>query len=352
MAWALVIAAVVSLAAGGGVAYAADAAVPGDTLYGVDLAMEEVRLSLTSDSEAIFDYQLDRAEERLGEAKKLAASGDTENLSEALSGYGEAFAEAAKQAGKAGENAKGNAVRTRLDEAVAMNNEEIGNLNPGTPASDGIQVTLQDRDAYCSFDEEGNLTLIKTHSVADKLADGTYSADQITTWFCQGYGLGEIMHAIAIAAVSDADAASLLGLREVGTGWGNIMRDMELVGNLDSPGGRPEDPGTGGPRMDGSKESPEDPGKPEDAGAWKEDPMGPGEGEPSDSMQGNQPDEPGKLEDAGNSGESGNGGNGSGGSGSGPRGGTGTSPLEMLPDGEEAPGQGGAGAGAGGGKGN
>lgn len=341
MAWALVIAAVVSLAAGGGVAFAADAAAPGDALYGVDLAMEEVRLSLTSDSEAIFDYQLDRAEERLGEAKKLAAAGDTENFSEALSGYGEAFAGAAKQAGKAGENAKGNAVRTRLDEAVAMNNEEIGNLNPGTPASDGIQVTLQDRDAYCSFDDEGNLTLIKNHSVADKLADATYSAEQITTWFCEGFGLGEIMHAMAIAAVSDADVASLLGLREVGTGWGNIMRDMELVGNSDSPGGRPDEPGKPDePRMEGSKGAPEDPGKPEDAGSWMEDSMGPGESNQNGEGNSNQPAEPGKPEDAGKSDESGSD---NGGSGKGPHGGTGMSPLEPPMSGEEVPGQGGTG---------
>jgi uncharacterized membrane protein YgcG len=363
MAWALVIAAVVSLAAGGGVAYAADAAVPGDPLYGVDLAMEQVRLNLTNDPEAIFDYQLNRADERIGEAKKLAAAGDTENLSQALTGYSEAFAGAAKQAGRLAEHGQGNGVQMRLEDAVASHNEDIGNLTPGTPA--GVQVTLQDRDSYCSVDDLGNVVVVSTHSVADSLAaDDGYSAEQITQWFCDGFGLGEIMHAMSISEALDGQLTvqQLLDLRagntedgSITTGWGTIMRDYGLVGNPLSPGGsgdpgKPDEPGTAG-----SGGRSDDPGKTEDDGAWKEDPMGPGEANQNGAGNSNQPDAPGKPEGAGSSGDSpgnegGNGSRGNGGSGSGSQGGVGSSTVLTPTNGVEAPGQGGAGAG--GGKGN
>ena len=67
--FAILAAVVLAMGVGfGGVAIAADNAGPGDPLYGLDQAIEEVKLQLTSDDEAEAELRLKFAHERLEEA--------------------------------------------------------------------------------------------------------------------------------------------------------------------------------------------------------------------------------------------------------------------------------------------
>lgn len=71
----------------------ADAAGPGDLLYGVDRATEQVRLWLTTDEGSEAELQLEFAAERLQEAEiEIEAEGDPEAIDEALTAFGEALA--------------------------------------------------------------------------------------------------------------------------------------------------------------------------------------------------------------------------------------------------------------------
>lgn len=87
MTWVLIIAVVASLLSGG-VAYAADSAVPGDALYGVDRSMETIRLGLIGDPRTRAEYQLGIASERLQEAETLSRTADVRHLETAMEGYG------------------------------------------------------------------------------------------------------------------------------------------------------------------------------------------------------------------------------------------------------------------------
>jgi hypothetical protein len=84
----LIIAIVIALsAATGGVVYAADGAAPGDLLYGLDRALEQLQLSFTDQPEAELALRLRLAEERLQEARELLQRGKTEQVEELLHEY-------------------------------------------------------------------------------------------------------------------------------------------------------------------------------------------------------------------------------------------------------------------------
>jgi uncharacterized membrane protein YgcG len=86
---------IVALLAGftGAAAYAADGAVPGDRLYGVDTAVEQIELSFTLNADKALALQLRIATERLGEAESLLDAGDTTHAAEALDAYNVTVAE-------------------------------------------------------------------------------------------------------------------------------------------------------------------------------------------------------------------------------------------------------------------
>ncbi len=267
MAWMLVIVTVVSLIVGGGAVYAADAAGPGDFLYGLDRAIEEVRLGLARDPEAEFALQLRFAEERLEEAGQLHAAGDAPNTKEALAGYGEALAAAVRQMASADET-EGEALRFQLQAAAAHHEEMFSNMGAEEPAGDQLQIQDRDRDRdnWCLETSQ------EIHPVAQDIADMYgYEYEEVIGWFCDGAGLGEIMLAIYIINHLPGDldpmptVADLLALQDDGLGWGQIMRDYDLIG---------------GPRRQGPPEEPGQPGegpgrKPEDAGPPDEVPGGP-----------------------------------------------------------------------------
>ncbi|MEZ4211261.1 MAG: DUF5667 domain-containing protein [Candidatus Paceibacterota bacterium] len=60
------------LGGGGGVVAAANASVPGDSLYGVDLAVEKARIKLANSSEKKDELRVKFANERVSEAEKVA----------------------------------------------------------------------------------------------------------------------------------------------------------------------------------------------------------------------------------------------------------------------------------------
>jgi uncharacterized membrane protein YgcG len=80
---------IVAILAGvtGAAAYASDGAVPGDTLYTIDVAVEQIELTFTMSADKALTLQLQIATERLSEAERLLDSGDTAHAVEALDAY-------------------------------------------------------------------------------------------------------------------------------------------------------------------------------------------------------------------------------------------------------------------------
>ena len=83
----------------GGVAYASDGAAPGDVLYGLDRAIERVRLHMTADAEDAVALRLKFAEERLKEVEDRIAADDMDDAQAALEYYGEEIAALAELVG-------------------------------------------------------------------------------------------------------------------------------------------------------------------------------------------------------------------------------------------------------------
>ncbi len=81
-----VLVAVLSLATSG-LAYAADRALPGERLYPLDRAVEDLSLVLAPAAETKLELRLEMAGERLQEAQRLAALGDHAHLALALHDY-------------------------------------------------------------------------------------------------------------------------------------------------------------------------------------------------------------------------------------------------------------------------
>jgi hypothetical protein len=70
-----------------GVAYASNTAVPGDPLYGLDRAIENLQLSLSPNADSTIELLLAIADERLSESEVLSAQNDAPGLLLALDGY-------------------------------------------------------------------------------------------------------------------------------------------------------------------------------------------------------------------------------------------------------------------------
>ena len=123
--------------------------------------------------------------------------------------------------------------------------------NKGDDDDDGGKVT----SAYCGGDKD------KAHPFAAGVAE-TYgvSEDDVMGYFCQGYGFGQIMLAIQTQKMEgvSSSVAAMLAARESGLGWGQIWKDIGIVGNKDhgkSPPGllKKPDKTTGPPEGKGWK---------------------------------------------------------------------------------------------------
>lgn len=89
MNWLIIVAVLTSLFAGGtGVAYASEDALPGDTLYGVKTAVQDVQLAL-SDDEGDIDLLLGFMGEHIDEIEALTEMGNFQWIETALDEYNE-----------------------------------------------------------------------------------------------------------------------------------------------------------------------------------------------------------------------------------------------------------------------
>lgn len=89
----IVVAIVLSFIFTTGSALAADSAGPGDLLYGIDLAFEQIRLELTTEEGKIVEFELEIAAERLEEAEhEYEAEADPDEINIALNSFDEAIA--------------------------------------------------------------------------------------------------------------------------------------------------------------------------------------------------------------------------------------------------------------------
>ena len=222
----------------GGVIYAADAAVPGEPLYGLDQAVESARLGLTRRPESVMNLLLALAEERLLEAEELAAMQDEGNLGVVLENYGATVSSLARTLGtvKGGKKAE---LTTMLDNAFSNHEGRLTKiLGPAVadPPVDEEEEEPEEGAEYCVG--------AVPHPTVQALADEHGVAyEEIMDWFCGAeygpgeimYGLGEIKHALETSAREEVElsAAELLALKTELGGWGEVWQELGLIGSTD-----------------------------------------------------------------------------------------------------------------------
>ncbi len=226
---AVIAAIVLALVVGtGGVIYAADAAGPGDPLYGIDQAVESARLGLTHRPEAVMELLISLADERLLEAEELAAEQDEANLGVALEDYGATVSSLAQTLGTV-EDADNAALTALLDSTFSNHERRLARiLGPAVAADEGEEAEEEEGGAeYCVGADP--------HPTAQRLAE-TYDVpyEDIMGWFCQdGFGMGEIEHALQTAAATGMSAGEVLGLKTQLGGWGEVWQELGLIGAAD-----------------------------------------------------------------------------------------------------------------------
>jgi hypothetical protein len=124
--------------------------------------------------------------------------------------------------------------------------EEIGKPGEGDPDEDGRNLS----------EDGGTCTGAEPHPTGKSLAlEYNVDYDVIMSYFCQGYGFGEIRLAYNIAYTVGVGVEVVFAQRADGMGWGEIMQYYEVTGNPKNPGngvdeqGKPPvtpDRGTGG----------------------------------------------------------------------------------------------------------
>jgi hypothetical protein len=123
-------------------------------------------------------------------------------------------AQSIKQVGSANGNENGNEATPDENEVETENNDD---------QAEGSK----DNSAYCADSKQD-----KPHPLAAKMAERYgVTQDFVMGYFCDGYGMGAIMLALKTNQLNGTSPDALLAERANGVGWGNIWKNLKLIGN-------------------------------------------------------------------------------------------------------------------------
>ena len=280
----------VGIAGTAGVALAADAAGPGDPFYSLDRTMERIQLRLTYNPEAASRLRMRLTEERMSELQQLVRKQDQERLQEALGEYGDAVGELAAGPGARKQLAEPARI-SEMNQVLARNEEQMRyafQTGDDEQDDDGeLEDDVREGDGWYT----GTMTI--THPVASSLANQyEISYTQVVSWFADGYGFGEIMHALKTSEtlsgthpMSDTTPSGILTLKTELGGWGQVWQEFGLIGRPDDVG-PPHDAEDGddveAPENGEPKRNEKEPGPPD--GVGPPDHAGPPDGD-QDQLQ-------------------------------------------------------------------
>lgn len=137
--------------------------------------------------------------------------------------------------GNNGNNGKGNG-KNKCKNANNSNSNGNGNGN-GKCKNNDENKDEGNKDKGNGQNEAQCLARTDQHPVAARLADAL-GVDYATiwAWHCKGNGFGEIARAYLIARAANVDVSHLFDMRDQGTGWGKIIKDLGLHPGDFAPG--------------------------------------------------------------------------------------------------------------------
>jgi len=232
---------------GSGVVLVADKAKPGDSLYPVDLAAEQLHLVLTFSFPTRLELQMDNASERLVEAVALAEAGEVVDLAGVLANYDYQVDTLATAIQGYGQSETADALTASLDQALAVQ----------TATFDTLATNIGNQTGFNSQDcARGNAG--KVHPIGSAIA-GTFEGtnyDTVMGWFCDGNGFGTVVMALEAAKASVGNTAGCEDINgctayyldnQDKVSWGQVMRENKGKSDNHPSGNQsePSEPGTG-----------------------------------------------------------------------------------------------------------
>jgi len=209
----VLLALLIVLVASGMLVSAADAAVPGDWMYGVDRTMDGLRLRLALDSRQKAQVERQLALERLHEAQTLARRGETESV--------ERLRQESRQAMLAAKSA---------DPSYARKTEKSAGTT-ATPAQIAAREQRLGQNGQTKGDPYCNKTPNRRHPAGEKLAQRLgVSYSEVMGWYCQGYRLGVIGLAYRASRAEGIGVDEVFAQCSSGLGWGKIIQKYGLYG--------------------------------------------------------------------------------------------------------------------------
>jgi len=207
---AVLLALLMVLVASGIFVSAADAAVPGDWMYGMDRAMDGLRLRLAWNAKEKAQIERQLAQERLREAQTLARRGEPSN------------AELLRQESRASMLA-----------AIAADPQSARKTEKATIAATQVEQNEQrlERKGQVKGNPNCNGTATKHDPAGEKLAQHLgVSYSEVMSWYCQGYDFSEITLAYRISRVKGVTVEEVFARRASGLGWEKILQKYGLNG--------------------------------------------------------------------------------------------------------------------------
>jgi hypothetical protein len=141
-------------------------------------------------------------------------------------------------------------VKGHVGEDGSITAESVKLLGKGNGNNDNDQAnTGKGNSAYCAEGVQD-----KPHPFATKIAERyDVTEEWVMDYFCDGYGMGQIMLALKTGELEgiETDPESLLDERASGVGWGNIWKNLGLIGSEregHSPPGLLKKPDHAGPK--------------------------------------------------------------------------------------------------------
>ena len=141
MTWIIVISLLATaLAGGGGVAYASADALPGDTLYPVKTAIQDLELTFASD-EADVDLLLDHMAENIQDMEKLAQQGRYDDIETGLDDYLANLQEFTQTRSRVSYDDAGS--EDSINQRLQIHTQALTNLQQQLQTQDKLQTKLQ-----------------------------------------------------------------------------------------------------------------------------------------------------------------------------------------------------------------
>lgn len=278
LAVAIAVLAAASLATGG-LAYAADSAGPGDALYGLDRAVESLRLGLAAGNQEAVQLNLEFADERLEELEQAVGEGNETNIEVAQAAYGHQVAAIAQTVGSAG-GADQEALSALLDAALTVHTARLTELlaredlpdaarqgltraleasqqgqahggppepgeQPGSRPGEAGQPTGNPGSGEPTGQPGSQAPLCERAAgpvVAQLVEETGAEPAAIEAWLCAGYGRGQVSFAYEASREASVPVEQVFELLEQGKSHREIREALGLeAGN---PGGSGDSEGS------------------------------------------------------------------------------------------------------------